>query len=141
VALMPCPSNEDLRTCEKDFKIVCCVGTGPGGQHRNKTCSAVRVTHLKTGVTAYADTRSQHQSKRLAMAVVLDRLKEQQNGQQRAQHNDMRRVQIGSMGRGSRVRTYNFIDNRVTDERCDKSFRPEDIMKGGLERIYREVRK
>ena len=123
---------------EQDFRIECQIGSGPGGQHRNKTMSAVRVTHIKTGMSAYVDRRCQHTNKQEAMAILISRLKEKDQSLYNDSANSDRVSQIGNMGRGTRVRTYNFIEDRTKDERVAKKFRTKDIMNGKLELIYGE---
>lgn len=122
---------------ESDFKIECKIGSGKGGQHKNKTMSAVRVTHIVSGITACIDSRCQHTNKQDAMAVVLSRLKDRDRNLYNNSANQDRVSQIGNMGRsGGKIRTYNFIDGRVKDERIGKKFRTKDIMSGKLELLY-----
>lgn len=112
------------------------MGTGPGGQNRNKTMSAVKVTHILSGMTVCIDGRCQHINKKDAMAIIISRLKNKDMALQNGSTNMDRVSQIGNMGRGTRIRTYNFIDDRVKDERIDKKFRTKDIMNGRLDLIY-----
>jgi peptide chain release factor 1 len=127
----------DPKYQKQDFAIECSVGTGPGGQHRNKTMSAVKVTHMKTGMSVCIDRRCQHTNKQEAMSILVSRLKERDLSSQAAAVNSNRSSQIGSMGRGDgKIRTYNFIDDRVKDERVGKKFRIKDIMGGKLDLIY-----
>jgi len=115
------------------------MGSGPGGQHRNKTMSAVKVTHIKTGLSAYVDGRCQHSNKKDAMSMVISRLKAKAIGDHNGNENKDRLSQIGNMGRGTRIRTYNFIEDRVKDERVSKKFRTKDIMNGKLDLVYENV--
>lgn len=138
VAILPFISF-DPQYKESDFKIECTVGSGPGGQHRNKTMSAVKVTHVVTGINACIDRRCQHTNKQEAMAIVISRLKDRDRSLQNNSTNIDRVSQIGNMGRGDgKIRTYNFIEDRVKDERVDKKFRTKDIMNGRLDLIYSE---
>jgi peptide chain release factor 1 len=122
---------------DSDFRIECYIGTGKGGQHKNKTMSAVRITHIRSGITACADGRCQHTNKTDAMAIVLSRLKSRDAAIQNNNTNTNRVSQIGNMSRGcEKIRTYNFIEDRVKDERVDKKFRTKDIMNGRLDLIY-----
>lgn len=99
--------------------------------------SAVKVTHKATGITACIDSRCQHSNKKDAMAIVISRLKEKDRNAQNNNTNIDRMSQIGNMGRSAgRIRTYNFIEDRVKDERVDKKFRTKDIMSGKLDLIY-----
>ena len=124
---------------ESDFKIEYALGSGPGGQHRNKTMTTVKITHVNTGITATMDGRSQYQNKKDAMSIILSRLKNRDNESHNTNTNQNRIDQIGNMGRGSRVRTYNFIEDRVKDERIKKKFRTKDIMDGNLTLIYNTI--
>jgi len=124
---------------DSDFKIECTIGTGPGGQNRNKTMSAVKVTHIKTGMSVCIDRRCQHTNKQEAMAILLSRLKSRDTAIQNNNTNTNRVSQIGNMSRGcEKIRTYNFIEDRVKDERVGKKFRTKDIMNGRLDLIYGE---
>lgn len=124
---------------ESDFTIECKIGGGKGGQHRNKTMSTVKVTHIVTGMNVTIDSRSQHSNKKDAMAILISRLREKDKNLYNSSTNSDRVSQISDMSRSSgRVRTYNFIDDRVKDERVDRKFRPEDIMSGKLDLIYNE---
>jgi len=124
-----------------DFEIECFCGGGPGGQHRNRTASNVKITHKPTGISACANTKNQHRNRQIALSVVTSRINAMQGAKDHNDHNNKRREQIGDMGRGTRVRTYNFIESRVKDERIKKKFRPQDIMKGKLNLIYDEYSK
>jgi peptide chain release factor 1 len=137
VAVLPFISF-DPQYKERDFKIECTMGTGPGGQHRNKTMSAVKITHIPSGINACIDRRCQHTNKQEAMAIVLSRLRERDRNLHNNNENKNRIMQIRDMGRGVRIRTYNFIQDRTSDERITKQFRTNEIMKGRLDLIYKE---
>ncbi len=138
VAILPFVSF-DPQYKESDFKIECKVGSGAGGQHKNKTMSAVKITHIATGINATIDSRCQHTNKNDAMAVVISRLKDRDNSIQNNNTNMDRVSQIGNMGRGDgKIRTYNFIEDRVKDERIQRKFRTKEIMNGRLDLIYSE---
>lgn len=102
----------------KDVKVEVMRSRGAGGQHVNKTESAVRLTHEPSGITvSMQDSRSQHQNRTKAWAVLRARLRDRQLRQQEANNRNQRRVQMGGMERGDRIRTYNFPQDRVTDHR------------------------
>jgi len=92
-------------------------GSGPGGQHRNKTESCVVARHVPTGLTATIDGRDQHANKRLALRVLAARVQEQTSNNLRIDAAKAKREQVGSGGRGEKIRTYNFIDSRAVDHR------------------------
>jgi len=136
VAVLPFRTLEETEYPESEFKIECVCGQGPGGQHRNRNMTAVKITHLPTKVNAYADGRSQHSNKQSAMAVLLGRLREKDVGRYKERMNQERSEQFDGLGRGTRTRTYNFIRNKVIDERAKKKFPIREIMDGKLDLIY-----
>lgn len=117
----------ELNQC--DLRVETMRGTGPGGQHRNKTDSAVRITHLPTGVTAYADERSQSVSKRKAIAELKRRLESRRTekiaGQRKAARDEKVKNPKGA------VRTYNFCRGIVKDHRTGKSASVKDVVVKG----------
>jgi len=142
VAVLDVPSCDNTNSFpESEFRFDFFCGQGPGGQHRNKNMTTVRCTHEPSGITAISNTKSQYTNRRNAKDAVLAKLCDIRDGFSHRTINASRQGQIGSMGRGTRVRTYNFTDGVVRDERTKKSFRIKDIMSGKLELIYRCVKK
>jgi len=131
VAVLPQPRDVDVKIRDSDLKWETMRGTGPGGQHRNTTDSAVRVTHKPTGVSAYSDTKSQHDNRKYALAVLKSRLSEQMKQKAKREHNVTRARQIGAGMRGDKRRTYNFRENRVTDHVSGKTVRNVKAVLGG----------
>ena len=123
---------------EADLKIDTMRSSGAGGQHVNKTESAIRITHLPTGVVvAMQEERSQHRNRAKAMALLRSRILDAQNQKLDAERAEDRRSQVGSGDRSQRIRTYNFPQGRVTDHRINLTLYSLDrIMEGeGLDEI------
>ena len=102
----------------EDLDVETMTAGGPGGQHQNKTASAVRMTHVPTGtVVVCRDDRSQHKNRAKALRILKSRIYEQITEKARTERDEQRRTLIGSGDRSQRIRTYNFPQNRVTDHR------------------------
>lgn len=137
VAVLPEPEDVEVDLKPDDYRKDVFCASGPGGQHVNKTASAIRLTHFATGiVVSMQDERSQHKNLAKAMRVLKTRLYEHL---QRAEHEKRakeRKTLIGSGDRSERIRTYNFPDNRVTDHRINLTIKKLDqIIAGNLEPV------
>ena len=139
VAVLPEVEEIDFHLDPGDLKIDTYRSSGAGGQHVNKTESAIRITHLPTGVVVECqDERSQYKNKDRAMQILRAKLYEAEQAKQHAAIASERRSQIGSGDRSERVRTYNFPQNRVTDHRLSgeqKNFNLQPILNGELDAL------
>ena len=135
VAVMPEAEEVEVEVDPNDLKIDVYRSTGPGGQSVNTTDSAVRITHLPTGiVVSMQDEKSQLQNKDKAMRVLRARLYERELERQRTERDAARNLQIGSGERAEKIRTYNFPENRVTDHRIKLTTHQLDrVLQGELE--------
>jgi peptide chain release factor 1 len=122
---------------DKDLQIDTFRASGAGGQHVNRTDSAVRITHLPTGVVVECqDGRSQHQNKAQAMRVLAARIKDSQVREQNAKTAATRKSLVGSGDRSERIRTYNFPQGRVTDHRINLTlYKMDAIMDGDINEL------
>jgi peptide chain release factor 1 len=137
VAVMPEAEDVEVDIDENDLKIDVYRSTGPGGQSVNTTDSAVRITHVPTGVVvAMQDEKSQLQNKVKAMRVLRARLYERERERQQSELSEQRRSQIGTGERAEKIRTYNFPENRLTDHRIKLTVHQLDkILNGELDEV------
>jgi peptide chain release factor 1 len=128
---------EEVDINQNDLKIDVYRSSGPGGQSVNTTDSAVRITHLPTGiVVSMQNEKSQLQNREAAMRVLRARLLARQQEELAAAASDARKSQIRSMDRSERIRTYNFPENRIADHRTGyKAYNLDQVMNGALEPI------
>jgi len=133
VAVLPEAEDVELEINPSDLRIETMRAGGAGGQHVNKTESAVRITHIPTGTVAMCmDNKSQHKNRASAMRVLRSRLFEAERERQHAERAAMRKTQVGTGDRNSRVRTYNWPQNRVTDHRVNENYSLEQVLAGKL---------
>lgn len=127
--------DEKIDIEEKDLKIDTYRASGAGGQHVNRTDSAVRITHIPTGtVVACQEERSQHKNKEKAMRLLTSRIAEEKRRKSHQEMANLRQSQVGSGDRSERIRTYNFPQNRVTDHRIDLTlYKLDRVMEGDLD--------
>jgi peptide chain release factor 1 len=134
VAVMPEAEEVDVELDDKDLEIEVKRSSGPGGQSVNTTDSAVRITHIPTGmVVEMQDERSQLQNKAKAMRVLRARLYEAERSRRQAERAAARKAQVGTGERAEKIRTYNYPQDRVTDHRVGLSARLQDVLGGDLD--------
>jgi peptide chain release factor 1 len=135
VAVLPEPEEVELTINPEELRIDVYRSSGPGGQHVNTTDSAVRITHLPTGlVVTCQDEKSQHKNKAKALRVLRARLKERMEEEKEQEFSEERRKQVGTGDRSERIRTYNFPQGRVTDHRVGLTlYKLEDVLSGNID--------
>ena len=137
VAILPEMEDTDVEINDKDIRIDLFRSSGAGGQHINKTESAIRITHFPTGiVVSCQDERSQTQNKEKAFAMLRAKIYDYYQQQKEAEYRQNRKSQVGTGDRSERIRTYNFPQGRVTDHRIGLSlYNIEDFMNGDLDEM------
>jgi peptide chain release factor 1 len=138
VAILPeAEAVDEVVVDPKDLRIDTYRSSGAGGQHVNKTDSAVRITHLSSGIVVECqDERSQHKNKARALSLLQAKLLSRAQEEQVSEQAQSRRLQVGSGDRSERIRTYNFPQNRVTDHRINLTlYKLEEIMTGQLDQV------
>ena len=138
------PEIEDVEEVEinnAELRIDTYRASGAGGQHVNKTDSAVRITHLTAGIVVECqDERSQHKNRARAMSLLRAKLLDRERERQRAEQTRQRRQLVGSGDRSERIRTYNFPQGRVTDHRINLTlYKLEQILQGQLEQVIQPL--
>jgi peptide chain release factor 1 len=143
VAVLPKPRKGKITISPNDLKVDTYKASGPGGQYVNKRMTAVRVTHLPTGLVVTSQTaRNLQQNRENALSILEARLLEKKESEEALKMGQARRSQIGTAQRAEKIRTYNFPQSRVTDHRIKKSFHNlEEIMEGKLEPLISALQK
>lgn len=137
VAVMPEPEDVEVELKPDDYRVDKFGASGPGGQHVNKTESAIRLTHLETGIVVQCqDEKSQHKNLAKALRVLKSRIYDQRQQEEAAKRADERKTLVGSGDRSQRIRTYNFPQNRLTDHRIGLTLHKLDqIIAGDLQMV------
>ena len=138
VAILPeMDAIENVELRDADLKVDTFRASGAGGQHVNKTDSAIRITHLPTGIVVECqDERSQHKNRARALSLLKARLLDEERARQTAEQAQSRRLQVGSGDRSQRIRTYNFPQGRLTDHRINLTlYRLPEIVDGDLDAV------
>ncbi|MBM1219102.1 peptide chain release factor 1 [Ponticoccus sp. SC2-23] len=136
VAVLPEAENVDIDIPASDIRIDTMRSSGAGGQHVNTTDSAVRITHIPTGIVVTSSQKSQHRNRELAMDVLKSRLYDLERSRIDGERSADRRAQVGSGDRSERVRTYNFPQGRMTDHRINLTlYKLDAILQGDLDEI------
>ena len=136
VAVLPEPEDVEIEINDNDIRIDTYRSSGAGGQHVNKTDSAVRITHLPTGIVVTSSEKSQHQNRAKAMKVLKVRLYDRQREALDTARADARKSQVGSGDRSERIRTYNFPQGRVTDHRINLTlYSLPKVMEGEIDEL------
>ncbi|MAF56873.1 MAG: peptide chain release factor 1 [Ponticaulis sp.] len=131
VAVLPAPENVEIEVKQEDIRIDTMRASGAGGQHVNTTDSAVRITHLPTGIVVTSSEKSQHANRAKAMEVLKVRLYEKEREEKDAARSEARKSQVGSGDRSEKIRTYNFPENRVSDHRIKLTLHKMDTVLAG----------
>lgn len=136
VAVLPEAEEVEIDIPASDIRIDTMRSSGAGGQHVNTTDSAVRITHIPTGIVVTSSEKSQHQNRAIAMAVLRARLYDLERQKAEAERAAHRKAQVGTGDRSERIRTYNFPQGRMTDHRINLTlYRLDSIMEGDLDEV------
>jgi peptide chain release factor 1 len=136
VAVLPEAQEVDIEIRNEDIRIDTMRASGAGGQHVNTTDSAVRITHLPTGIVVVQAEKSQHQNRARAMQILRARLYDMERSRAAQERSESRRLQVGSGDRSERIRTYNFPQGRVTDHRINLTlYKLDRVMLGELDEV------
>jgi peptide chain release factor 1 len=140
VAVLPEAEDIDIEIRNEDIRIDTMRASGAGGQHVNTTDSAVRITHIPTGIMVVQAEKSQHQNRARAMQILRARLYDMERQKAESERSEARRSQVGSGDRSERIRTYNFPQGRVTDHRINLTlYRLDEVMEGKLDMLIQPI--
>ncbi len=142
VAVLPEAEEAEIDINENDLKIDTFRASGAGGQHVNKTESAIRITHLPSGlVVSCQDEKSQHQNRLLAMKVLRSRLLAQEQGRLAQERADVRKSMVSTGDRSAKIRTYNYSQGRITDHRINyTAYNLEDVLNGNMMELIEQLK-
>jgi len=136
VAVLPEAEDVDIQIAPNDIRIDTYRSSGAGGQHVNTTDSAVRITHIPTGIVVTSSEKSQHRNREIAMQVLKTRLYDAERQRIDGERSESRASQVGSGDRSERIRTYNFPQGRMTDHRINLTlYKLDQVMQGDLDEI------
>ncbi len=136
VAVLPEAEDVDIRLDPNDLRIDTMRSSGAGGQHVNTTDSAVRITHIPTGLVVTSSQKSQHRNREIAMDVLKSRLFDMERSRVDGERSASRAAQVGSGDRSERIRTYNFPQGRMTDHRINLTlYKLDQVMQGDLDEV------
>jgi peptide chain release factor 1 len=142
VAVLPEAEEVEVEINDADMKVDTFCASGPGGQNVNKVATAIRITHLPTGIVVQCqDESSQHKNRSKAIRILKARLFDLEQTRLEQERSAERRTQIGSGDRNMRIRTYNFPQNRVTDHRLKKNYSLELVIAGRLEAMVDDLKR
>ncbi|TWG55131.1 MULTISPECIES: peptide chain release factor 1 [unclassified Aminobacter] len=140
VAVLPEAEEVDIEIKAEDIRIDTMRASGAGGQHVNTTDSAVRITHLPTGIMVVSAEKSQHQNRARAMQILRARLYDMEREKAASERSEARRLQVGSGDRSERIRTYNFPQGRLTDHRINLTlYKLDRVMMGELDEVIQAL--
>ena len=136
VAVLPEAEDVDVEINSSDLRIDTMRSSGAGGQHVNTTDSAVRITHLPTGIVVTSSEKSQHRNREIALQVLKTRLFDLERQRVDSERSENRKLQVGSGDRSERIRTYNYPQGRMTDHRINLTlYKLDQILSGDLDEI------
>lgn len=140
VSVLNIPRANPRKIKDSDLEIKTQRGHGKGGQHQNKTDSAVRIKHIPTGISVFINGRDQNQNKQTALSIIEAKVTQSIDAKQHEELNRNRQLHIDGGNRSNKIRTYNFIDNRAVDHRTGiKTNNLKELFKGKLELLYTDA--